>query len=97
MLNVHIHDTIEIKPNNENQIKDLEKRIAKAFELYDKLLSIYKTQYDKFTKAQEKRIKVQNIPESLPIDLYLGEYEDDLPPLQDDEEVKSEPEETIAE
>ena len=35
-------------------MQDLEKRkavIAKASELYDKLLSIYKTQYDKLTKA----------------------------------------------
>ena len=41
----------------------------KASELYDKLLSIYKTQYDKLTKAQKKRIKVQDMPENLPIDL----------------------------
>ena len=56
----------------------MEKRksvIAKAFELYDKLLSIYKTQYDKLTKRQRKRIKVQNIPENLPVDLYLDEDE----------------------
>ena len=40
-------------------------------------------------KAQKKRIKVQNILENLPINLYLDE--DDLspmPPLEDDEEVK---------
>ena len=43
--------------------------IAKAFELYDKPLSIYKTQYDKLTKAQKKGIKVQNIPENLAIDV----------------------------
>ena len=63
--------------------------IAKASELNDKLLNIYKTQYDKFTKAQKKRIKVQNIPQNLPMDLYLDE--DDLPPmlpLESDEEVK---------
>ena len=74
--------------------------IAKASELYDKLLSICKTQYDKLTEVQKKRIKVQNIPQNLPIDLYLDEDEDDLPPipaLEGDEEVKLEPEETIAE
>ena len=74
--------------------------IAKTSELYDKLLSIYKTQYDKLTKAQKKRINVQSIPENLPIDLYLDEDEDDLPPipaLEGDEKVKLEPEETIAE
>ena len=43
-------------------------------------------------------IKIQNIPENFFIDLYLDEDEDDLPPmlrLEDDEEVKLEPEETI--
>ena len=60
-----------------------------ALELYNKLLNIYKTQYDKPTKAKKKRIK---------IDLYLDE--DNLPPitaLEGDEEVKLDPEETIAE
>ena len=54
-LELFHHDTIEIKPSNEGQIKDLEKRkvvIAKASELYIKLPSIYKT---------------QNIPENLVI------------------------------
>ena len=41
----------------------------KAHKLYNKLLNIHKTQYDKLTKAKKKRIKVQNIPEKLPIDL----------------------------
>ena len=44
-----------------------------ALELYNKLLNIYKTQYDKLTKAQKKRIKVQNILQNLPIDLYLDQ------------------------
>ena len=61
--------------------------------IINKLLNIYKTQYDKLTKARKKEIKVQNVPENLPIDLYL----DDLPPLEDDEGLKSEPEEIIAE
>ena len=73
--------------------------IAEASELYDKLLSIYKTEYYNLTKAQKKRIKVQNIPQNLPLDLYSDEYEDHLPsmpPLEGDKKVKSEPEETIA-
>ena len=48
-LELFYHDTIEIKPNNEDQIQDFQKRkvvLATASELYDKLLSIYKTQYD---------------------------------------------------
>ena len=43
-------------------------------------------------------IKIQNIPENFFIDFYLDEDEDDLPPMlrvEDDEEVKLEPEETI--
>ena len=51
-----------------------------AYELYEKLLNIYKTQYDKLTKAHKKRLKVQNMPENLPIDLYLDEDEYDLAP-----------------
>ena len=45
-------------------------------------------------------INILNRPENLPLDLYLDEDEDDLPqmlPLEDDEEVKSEPEKTIVE
>ena len=64
--------------------------LVPAFELYDKLVNIYTTQYDKLTKAQ-KKIKVQNRPENLAIDLYLDENEDDLLPilaLEDDEEAK---------
>ena len=68
-----------------------------AHELYDKLLDICKTQYDKVTKAKKNRIKAQNTPEELPIDLYLSEDEDDLPPLEGDEVVKLEPEETVSE
>ena len=72
-----------------------------AFELYNKLLNIYKTQYDKLTQAQKKSIKVQNVPENLHSDLCLDEDEDDLssmPPLEGDEQnVKLEPENTIAE
>ena len=65
------YDTIEIKPNNEDKIKDLEKRkavIDTALELYSKLLNIYKTLYGKLTKAKKKTIKAQSMPENLPID-----------------------------
>ena len=65
-----------------------------ALEWYNKLLNIYKTQYDKFTKAHKKRIKLQGIPKNLPIDLYLDE--DDLPPMPA-LESNGEPEESIAE
>ena len=41
------------------------------WELYNRLLNKNKTQYDKLTKGKKKRIKVQNIPEKLPIVLYL--------------------------
>ena len=71
-----------------------------AHEFYDKLQNIYKTQYDKLKKAHKKRIKVQDMPENAPIDLYLNKDEDDLQPmlsLEGDKEVKLEPEETIAE
>ena len=64
---------------------------AKAFELYGKLLNIYKTQYDKLKKAQKKNTKAKNIRENLTTDLYLDEDKDDLPQiplLGYDEEVK---------
>ena len=48
-------------------------------EFYKELLNIYKTQNDKLTKGKKKKKKAQNIPENLPIDLYLGE--DDLAPM----------------
>ena len=67
-----------------------------ALKLYNKLLNIFKTQYDRPTKAKKKRIKVQNVPENLPNDLYLDE--DDLPPISALEgDQKLEPEKTIAE
>ena len=82
-----------------SQIKDLEKRkvvFDTALALQNKLLNIYKIQYDKLTKAKKKRIRIQNVPENLAIDLYLDE--DDLPPIVGgDEKVKLQPEETIAE
>ena len=71
-----------------------------ALELYNNLLNIFKIQYDQLTKSQKKKIKAKNIPVNLAIELYLYEDEDDLPPmapLEDDEEVKLEPEQIITE
>ena len=64
--------------------------------LYDKLLNIYTTQFYNLLVDQKKRINVLNRPENLTLDFD----EDDLwpmPPLKCDEEVKLEPQETIAE
>ena len=98
-LELSYYNTKEIKPNNEDQTKDLEKRkvvLVKASELYNKLLNIYKTQYNQLIKAQKKWIKVQNVFENLPFDLYLYKDEDEnkekstdeppMPPLKGDEE-----------
>ena len=71
-----------------------------VFELYNKLLNMYKPQYDKLTKAQRERIKVQNMPEDWSIDLYLDKDEGEIPPaleLEGTKEITFEPEETIAE
>ena len=62
-----------------------------------KLLNIYENENDKLRKDQKKRIQVQNEPENLPVDSYLDE--DNLPSmlaLEGVEEVKLQPEETIA-
>ena len=67
----------------------------KTLKLYNNLRNIFKTQYDKLTKSQKKKIKAKNIPVNLAIELYLYEDKDDLSsmaPLEDDEEVKLEPE-----
>ena len=100
-IELFYYDNIKTKPNNENHIKDLAKRkvvFDTAQELYNKLLSIYKTQYDKITKTKKKRIKTLNIPENLSIDLYLDkDYLPPMPALEGDEKVKLVPEETTAE
>ena len=93
------HDTIKIRPNNENQIKDLENTkvvLYIALKLRNNLLHMYKNQDDKFKKTKKKRRKVQNVSENFAINLYLDE--DDLPPmsaLEGVKEVKLEPGETI--
>ena len=85
--------------NNEGQIKDLEKRevlLDTALALYNKLLSIYKNQYNKLTKAHKKRIKFQNMPENLPIDLDLDENNlQPMPALKGNEKVKLDPEQAL--
>ena len=72
--------------------------VKTALELYSKLLNIYETYYSKLTEAQKKWMKVQNMPEIVPIDFYLDEDKDDLTlatRLEGDGVVKLEPEETI--
>ena len=69
-----------------------------AHELYDKLLNIYKLNMINFGKPH-KRSRYA-LPKNLPSDSYLDEDEDDFPPmpaLEGDEEVKLQPEKTIAE
>ena len=83
---------MEIKLNSTRK-KGLEKGklvLATVSESYYNLLNVYTAQRNKLTKVQKKRMKVQNWTENLPIDLYLDEDEEDLPPmppLKDDEEV----------
>ena len=99
-LEISYHDTIQIKPNNEDRKKDLEKRkvvLDAALELCNKLVNIYKTQNDELKKSRKKRIKFKNVSENLPIDLYLDEDLDDLPQLEGDEKAKLDPEQTIGE
>ena len=70
--------------------------INKASKLYNELLNIYTTQYDKVSEDSKKRVNIQNIPEMLILDFDR----DGLPPMpaiEGDEEVNLEPEETIAE
>ena len=60
-LGLSYYDTEEIKPNNEDKEKDLEKTkvgVNAASRLYGKLLNIYKTQCNKLLEDQKKRISV---------------------------------------
>ena len=59
-----------------------------AFELNEKLLNIYTTQYDKPPADWKKRINVLNRPEMLTLDFD----EHDLPQESDKEVIKLEPE-----
>ena len=74
-----------------------------ALELYNKILNS-KNDYYKPLKAKKTGIKVKNLLKELSIDVYLADYKDEdeddllpMPPLEGGEEVKLEPEETIAE
>ena len=64
-----------------------------TLELHNKLLRIYRTQYNNLAKAKKEKIKVQKVPQNLSIDLHLDENEDEndsqpMPPLESDEEAK---------
>ena len=82
-----------------NQIMKLRKKTQKkrkvviytAPKLYGKLLKIYTIQDDRFSENEKKKISNLNRPKML----ALHYDEDDL--QEGDEEVKLEPEETIAE
>ena len=74
-----------------------------ALELYNKLLNS-KNDYYKPLKGKKTGIKVKNLLKELSIDVYLADYKDEdkddllpMPPIEGGEEVKLEPEETIAE
>ena len=82
------------------QEKDLAKRqivISSVSRLYDKVLNIYTTQYEKFSEDLKKMVNILNKAEILIPDFDR----DDLPSistlLEDDEEVKLESENIIAE
>ena len=90
------YDTQEINPDDETQEKDLVDRknvINSAPKSYDKLLNKYETQYNNLPGNKKKMINVINKPGMLSPDCI--EY--DLAPLEGDEEVKLEPEETTPE
>ena len=77
ILELFYNDTEEIKPNNEDQEKDLEKRkvaINTASKLYDKLLNINTTQYDNLSEHEKKNINVLNRPENLALDFAEDNY-----------------------
>ena len=56
------------------------------------ILNICKTQNGERKKAQENRIKVENVPENLPIDFHLDK-DDFMPmlPLEDDNQANVQP------
>ena len=77
ILELFYNDTEEIKPNNEDQEKDLVKRkvaINTASKLYDKLLNINTTQYDNLSEHEKKNINVLNRPENLALDFVEDNY-----------------------
>ena len=44
--------------------------LATVHELYDKLLNIYKTQYDKLKKTNKRKIKVEDMSKVNPL-IYI--------------------------
>ena len=91
------YDTGKIIPNNEAQEKALEKKVVinTPSKLYDKLLSIYTTQYDKISEDLKKRTSVLCKPEMLILDFDRDDLPQ-MPEIDGNEEVKLEPEETVA-
>ena len=89
------HDTTEINPNNKQQIKDLKTEKLCLVQLMNYMISILnicKTQNGERKKAQENRIKVENVSENWPIDLHLDK--DDFMPmlaLEDDNQANVQP------
>ena len=82
--------------NNEDQEKYLQNRkfeVNASSKVYGKLLNIYANEYNKLSEDQKKKINVLNRHANL----ALNFVEVDLPPLEDDKEVKLEPEEINAE
>ena len=82
--------------NNEDQEKYLQNRkfeVNASSKVYGKLLNIYANEYNKVSEDQKKKINVLNRHANL----ALNFVEVDLPPLEDDKEVKLEPEEINAE
>ena len=74
--------------------------INAACKLYNKLVNIYASQYSKFSEDLKKRVNDLNKTKILILDFNFDEGEDVLPPmppLDEYEEVKLEPEETTAE
>ena len=67
--------------------------INAASKLYNKLLNIYTTHYDNLSEDSGKRVSVLNQPEMSELDFDKC----DLLPLEGDEGVKLESEQTIAE
>ena len=70
-------------PNIKAQKEDLEKRkvvVNTASKLYDKLLNIYKNQYNKLSEDQKKIITVLNKPEMLSLD-FTKDDSLAMPPL----------------
>ena len=69
--------------------------INRASKLHDKLLNICAAQYNKLSEQSQKRVSVWK-PEMLILDFNEDELPP-MPPLEGEEEVKLEQEDTIAE